>query len=47
MAIRTAMCCIERWAEVDSRNGSYNSAGSSQDTMDDEETGFEGSKTLF
>lgn len=41
------MCCIERWAEMDSENGSYDSNCSSQETSDNEEIGFEGSKILF
>ncbi|KAL4003517.1 hypothetical protein ACH3XW_7940 [Acanthocheilonema viteae] len=44
LAIRTAMCCIERWAEVDSENGSYISTCSSRETSDSEETSFEGRK---
>uniref|UniRef100_A0AAF5PNY3 RNA polymerase II assembly factor Rtp1 C-terminal domain-containing protein n=1 Tax=Wuchereria bancrofti TaxID=6293 RepID=A0AAF5PNY3_WUCBA len=44
LAIRTAMCCIERWAEVDSKNGSYDSICSSEETSDNEEIGFEGRK---
>ncbi|EFO25559.2 ksr-1 enhancer [Loa loa] len=44
LAIRTAMCCIERWAEVDSDNDSYDSTCSSQETSDNEEIGFEGRK---
>nr|CDP99579.1 BMA-EKL-6, isoform d [Brugia malayi] len=44
LAIRTAMCCIERWAEVDSKNDSYESTCSSEETSDNEEIGFEGRK---
>ncbi|KAM3722575.1 Transport and Golgi organization protein [Dirofilaria immitis] len=43
LAIRTAMCCIERWAEVDSENGNYNGC-SSNGTSDNDEIGFEGRK---
>ncbi|KAK6101994.1 hypothetical protein QQG55_6715 [Brugia pahangi] len=44
LAIRTAMCCIERWAEVDSKNDSYENTCSSEETSDNEEIGFEGRK---
>uniref|UniRef100_A0A8R1TZP3 RNA polymerase II assembly factor Rtp1 C-terminal domain-containing protein n=1 Tax=Onchocerca volvulus TaxID=6282 RepID=A0A8R1TZP3_ONCVO len=40
LAIRTAMCCIERWAEVDSDDTSC----SSRETSDNDETSFEGRK---
>ncbi|CAG9532852.1 unnamed protein product [Cercopithifilaria johnstoni] len=44
LAIRTAMCCIERWAEVDSKSGSYDSICSSRETSESEEINFEGRK---
>uniref|UniRef100_A0A915PQN6 Uncharacterized protein n=1 Tax=Setaria digitata TaxID=48799 RepID=A0A915PQN6_9BILA len=44
LAIRTAMCCIERWAEVDSENDGCDSTGSSHEASDNEEIGFEGKK---
>ncbi|VDO70985.1 unnamed protein product [Onchocerca flexuosa] len=37
------MCCIERWAEVESDDTSC----SSRELSDSDETGFEGSKSAF